>query len=352
LFRLSARSKKRGSIWFGFGGWFTTLILFAMKAVVISHPGPAEVLEVHERPAPAPAETEVLVRVKAAGINRADVVQRKGHYPAPAGVSQEIPGLEISGVVENCGAAVTRWKNGDAVCALLAGGGYAEYVTVDARHCLPIPAGVSFSDAAALPEAIFTVWSNVFQRGRLRRGETFLVHGGSSGIGMVAIQLAAAFGARVFATAGNAKKCHACEAAGAERCVNYREADFEAELKNVGVDVILDMVGGEYFAKNLKLLRPEGRLVFINAMKGAKTEINLLQVMAQRLTITGSTLRSREPEFKAALANEIETHVWPLLAAGKFRANVFRTFPFADAASAHRLMEASEHIGKLVLEIS
>jgi len=320
-----------------------------MKAVVISRPGPAEVLEVQDRPLPVAAETEVLVRVKAAGINRADVAQRKGNYPAPAGVSAEIPGLEVAGVIENCGAAVTRWKKGDRVCALLAGGGYAEYVVVDARHCLPIPAGVSFIDAAALPEATFTVWTNVFQRGHLRAGETFLVHGGSSGIGMAAIQLAVAFGARVFATAGTSEKCRACEVAGAARCVNYREADFEAELKQMGVDVILDMIGGEYFAKNLKLLRPDGRLVFINAMKGAKTEVNLLQVMAQRLTITGSTLRGREPEFKAALAKEIEQMVWPLLTSGKFRANVFKTFSFADATEAHRVMESSEHIGKLVL---
>lgn len=320
-----------------------------MKAVVISRPGPPEVLEIQERPAPIPAEGAVLVRVKAAGINRADVAQRKGHYPAPAGVPSDIPGLEVAGIVENCGAGVARWKPGDAVCALLAGGGYAEFVAVDARHCLPVPTGCSFADAAALPEALFTVWSNVFQRGELRAGENFLVHGGSSGIGMAAIQLAKALGARAFATAGNEEKCRACEAAGAERCINYRETDFAVALKDVGFDVILDMVGGEYFAKNLKLLRPDGRLVFINAMKGAKTELNLMQVMAQRVKITGSTLRSREPEFKAALAKEIEANVWPLIAAGKFRANVFKTFPFTEASAAHRLMETSEHIGKLVV---
>lgn len=338
-------------MWFGFWHAATTFLAYAMRAVVISRPGPAEVLEVQERPAPVPNETEVLVRVKAAGINRADVSQRKGHYPAPAGVVADIPGLEISGIIESCGAMVTRWKAGDSVCALLAGGGYAEEIAVDARHCLPVPPGWSLSDAAALPEAIFTVWSNVFQRGRLRRGENFLVHGGSSGIGMAAIQLARLFGARVFATAGNAEKCRACEVAGAERCINYRESDFVEELKDVGLDVVLDMVGGEYFSRNLKLLRPDGRLVFINAMKGAKVELNLLQMMTQRVTITGSTLRGREAEFKAALANEIETNVWPLLSAGKFRANVFRTFSFDEAAEAHRLMETSAHIGKLVLNI-
>ncbi|ACB73461.1 NAD(P)H-quinone oxidoreductase [Opitutus terrae] len=322
-----------------------------MKAVVISQPGAPEVLTVAERPTPTIGDEDVLIRVQAAGVNRADVIQRKGHYPAPAGVAADIPGLEVAGLVEACGAKVTRWQVGDPVCALLAGGGYAEFVAVDAGHCLPVPKGWSFTDAAALPEALFTVWSNVFQRGRLQRGETFLVHGGTSGIGMAAVQLAKAQGARVFATAGTDEKCRACEVVGAERCINYRTEDFAAALKDEGVDVILDMIGGDYVAKNLKLLRPEGRLVFINAAKGAKVEVNLLQVMSQRLTITGSTLRSRERTFKAALAAEIELEVWPLLASGQFRANVFKVFALADAAEAHRLMESSQHIGKLVLAL-
>lgn len=323
-----------------------------MKAAVVSQPGAAEVLTLTERPTPVIGDADVLIRVKAAGINRADIAQRKGHYPAPAGASPDIPGLEVAGIIEDCGAAVERWQPGDAVCALLAGGGYAEFVAVDAGSCLPIPEGCSFTDAAALPEAVMTVWSNVFQRGHLRTGETFLVHGGSSGIGMVAIQLARAFGARVFATAGTDEKCRACELAGATRCVNYRQEDFEAALKPEGVDVILDMIGGDYVAKNLKLLRPEGRLVFINTMKGAKVEVNLMQVMAQRLTITGSTLRSRETSFKTALAAEVEKQVWPLLKAGKFRANVFKVFALAEVAEAHRLMESSQHVGKIVLSVA
>ncbi|MEO6992504.1 MAG: NAD(P)H-quinone oxidoreductase [Lacunisphaera sp.] len=320
-----------------------------MKAVVIAQPGGPEVLSLAERPEPVLGVHEVLIRVTAAGVNRADLIQREGHYAAPAGVPADIPGLEVAGVVERCGAAVTRWKSGDAVCALLAGGGYAELAAVDARHCLPVPAGVALTDAAALPEAVFTVWSNVFQRGRLQRGETFLIHGGTSGIGMVAIQLAKARGARVFATAGSDEKCRAAEAAGADRVINYKTEDFERAFQSEGVDVILDMVAGDYVAKNLNLLRPEGRLVFINTTKGATPAINLMQVMSRRLTITGSTLRSREPAFKAALTAEIEREVWPLLVAGKLHANVFATFPFAEAAAAHRLMASSQHIGKIVL---
>ncbi len=322
-----------------------------MKAVVISHPGTADVLTVADRPHPNVGPTAVLIRVKAAGVNRADVIQREGKYPAPAGVAADIPGLEVAGVVAAVGSGVTRWKSSDAVCALLAGGGYAEYVSVDAGHCLPVPSGWSFADAGALPEAVFTVWSNVFQRGRLQPGESFLVHGGTSGIGMAAIQLARAFGARAFATAGSDAKCRACAAAGAERAINYRTEDFEAVLKDQGVDVILDMIGGEYVAKNLRLLRPEGRLVFINAMQGGKAEFSAHQVMSRRLTLTGSTLRTRESEFKTALAADVQRNIWPLLDAGKFRANVFKTFPLAQAADAHRLMESSAHIGKIVLTV-
>ncbi len=320
-----------------------------MKAVIISQPGPPEVLTIAERPLPSCGESDVLIRVKAAGLNRADVSQREGRYPAPAHVAADIPGLEVAGVVEQCGAGVRRWKVGDTVCALLAGGGYAEYASVEAGHCLPVPRGLSFTDAAALPEVLFTVWSNVFQRGRLQSGERLLVHGGSSGIGMAALQLAKAFGARAWATAGSDEKCRACEAAGAERGINYQREDFEAVLKDEGVDVVFDMVGGDYVAKNLRLLRPEGRLVFINAVKGAKSEFSIRDVMARRLTITGSTLRTRESRFKTALAAEVEQHVWPLIEAGRLRANVYQVFPLGEAAAAHRLMESSQHIGKIVL---
>ncbi|WP_066838233.1 NAD(P)H-quinone oxidoreductase [Rufibacter ruber] len=320
-----------------------------MKAVVISAPGAPEVLQVQERPTPTPAPHQVLVKVHAAGINRPDVAQRKGHYPPPAGAPADIPGLEIAGVIEACGANVERWQKGEAVCALLPGGGYAEYVVVDARHCLPLPQGWSFEEAASLPETVFTVWHNVFQRGQLKAGENFLVHGGSSGIGITAIQLAKALGARVFATAGSAEKCRACEELGAERCINYKAEDFEEALKPEGVDVILDMVGGDYIPKNLNLLHPDGRLVFINAMQGAKGEFNVMQVMQKRLTLTGSTLRPRDADFKAALAAEIEQHVWPLLEAQKFKPVLSHTFLLKEAAQAHTLMESSAHIGKIVL---
>lgn len=323
-----------------------------MEAVIISLPGPPDVLTVAERPAPAGGPQDVLIRVRAAGINRADLIQREGRYPAPAHVVADIPGLEVAGVIEECGSEVTRWRRGDAVCALLAGGGYAEQVVVDAGHCLPIPAGMSFSDAAALPEAILTVWHNVFQRGGLLPGERLLVHGGTSGIGMAAIQLAKARGARVWATAGSEEKCRACVAAGAEAAIDYTREDFEAVLQADGVDVILDMVGGDYFPRNLRILRPEGRLVFINAMKGNRAEFRPSDLMARRLTITGSTLRARDAAFKTALTAEVEREVWPLVTRGAFRAHVFRVFPLAAAAEAHRLMESSRHIGKIVLHVS
>jgi putative PIG3 family NAD(P)H quinone oxidoreductase len=322
-----------------------------MNVVAITQPGGPEVLQLASRPEPSPGPGEVLVRVRAAGVNRADVSQRKGHYPAPAGTVADVPGLEVAGEIAACGTGVARWKRGDAVCALLSGGGYAEYVTVDAGHCLPVPSGWSFTDAAALPEAVLTVWSNVFQRGRLTGGESFLVHGGTSGIGMTAIQLAAALGARVFATAGSDEKCSACRAAGATQAINYRREDFALVLKDAGIDVILDMIGGEYFDRNIRLLRPEGRLVFINAMRGAKTELNIMHVMAKRLTITGSTLRSRESEYKRSLTADVEHQVWPLLQAGRYRPHVFKVFPLAAATEAHRLMESSEHIGKIVLAV-
>ena len=323
-----------------------------MKAVVIARPGPPEGLTVLERPMPDLPETAVLIRVQAAGLNRADILQRQGRYPAPSGAPTDIPGLEVAGVVEACGAGVRRWRTGDRVCALLAGGGYAEFAAVEETHCLPVPAGLTPTEAASLPEAVFTVWSNVFQRGRLQAGERFLVHGGSSGIGLTAIQLARASGARAFATCGSDEKCRACETAGAERAINYRREDFEELLKGDGADLILDMVGGDYVPKNLRLLRPDGRLVFISAMHGARADFDALQVMTRRLTITGSTLRSREGGFKAALAGEVERNVWPLIEAGRFKAAVFRVFPLDQAAEAHRLMESSQHIGKIVLAVA
>ncbi|GGK63559.1 NAD(P)H-quinone oxidoreductase [Rufibacter glacialis] len=320
-----------------------------MKAVVITAPGAPEVLQVQERPTPSPAPHQVLVRVHAAGINRPDVAQRKGQYPPPAGAPVDIPGLEIAGTVEACGSQVDRWQPGDAVCALLPGGGYAEYAVVDARHCLPLPNGCSFAEAASLPETLFTVWHNVFQRGQLQPQENFLVHGGSSGIGITAIQLAKAWDAQVFATAGSPEKCQACEDLGADRCLNYKTQDFEEELTAEGVDVVLDMVGGTYIAKNLNLLKPDGRLVFINAMQGANGAFDERQVMQKRLSITGSTLRPRDADFKAALTAAVEQHVWPLLEAGKFKPVIYQTFSLEQAAQAHALMESSTHIGKMVL---
>lgn len=322
-----------------------------MKAVIITKPGSPHVLQVHERPRPEPLEDEVLIRVMAAGINRPDVAQRKGNYPPPPGASPDIPGLEVAGVIEQCGANVSRWKHGDKVCALLTGGGYAAFAVANAGHCLPVPLHYTFEAACALPETVFTVWHNVFQRGKLKSGEHFLVHGGSSGIGMTAIQLATLFGARVFATAGSEEKCNACLKVGAERCINYKVLDFEEVLKSEGVDVILDMIGGDYIPKNIRLLNTDGRLVFINTMKGAKAEINFMDVMQRRLTITGSTLRNREPAFKMQLAAEIEEKVWPFLNDRKFQSVIYREFPLDEAAQAHELMESSSHIGKIVLKI-
>jgi NADPH2:quinone reductase len=320
-----------------------------MQAIVITKPGNPGVLQPQERPCPAPAPQEVLIQVRAAGVNRPDVMQRKGSYPAPPGVPADVPGLEVAGEVVACGAAVTRFVPGDAVCALVGGGGYAAYVVADHRHCLPLPAHWTFAEAASLPETVFTVWHNVFQRGRLQAGEHFLVHGGTSGIGITAIQLARARGARVFATAGTNEKCRACESLGAEKAVNYKNEDFEERLAAIGLDVILDMVGGAYIPKNLRLLKPDGRLVFINAMQGAIGEFSALDLMRRRLTITGSTLRPRDAGFKADLAADIEQQVWPLLETGKFKPVIYRTFPLEEAAAAHALMESGEHIGKIVL---
>lgn len=322
-----------------------------MKAIVITQPGDPEVLKIEEREKPQPKPNEILIRVKAAGVNRPDVFQRKGNYPPPADVSQDIPGLEVAGIVEQLGAEVDQWKIGDEVCALLGGGGYAAYAAVDARHCLPIPSGWTFIEAASLPETVFTVWQNVFLRGGLKSGEVFLIHGGSSGIGITAIQLAKAFGAEVFATAGSDEKCKTCEKLGAKRSINYKKEDFETVLKDIGADVILDMIGGEYIPKNIRILKPDGRLVYINAMLGGKAEIDVTDLMKKRLTLTGSTLRNRNANFKAQLAAEIKENVWPVLEAGKFKPVIYKTFKLADAAAAHQLMESNEHIGKIMLEV-
>lgn len=323
-----------------------------MKAIVITQTGLPDVLQMQERVNPVPAPNEVLIQVKAAGVNRPDVFQRKGGYPPPPGVPADIPGLEVAGIISACGAEVKQWQPGQTVCALLGGGGYAEYAVVDARHCLPLPANFSFVEGASLPETVYTVWHNVFQRGQLQSGETFLVHGGSSGIGITAIQLAKALGSRVFTTAGSPEKCAACEALGAEKAINYKQDDFAEVLAPEGIDIILDMIGGEYTAKNIKLLKPDGRLVFINAMQGQQGEFNIADVMRRRLTITGSTLRPRDAIFKANLTAAILKHVWPILEQKQFKPVIFQVFPLEQAAQAHALMESSTHIGKLVLEVS
>ena len=320
-----------------------------MKVVAITSPGTPNVLQLQEREIPIPSAHEVLIKVKAAGVNRPDVIQRKGNYPPPPGAPVDIPGLEVAGIIEQCGSAVTTLKKGDTVCALIAGGGYAEYVVAKATQCLPVPSNFSFTEAASLPETILTVWHNVFQRGQLMQGERLLIHGGSSGIGITAIQLAKAFGAKVFVTAGSKEKCDACAALGADICINYKEEDFETVLKSEGVDVILEMIGGDYTEKNIRLLNVDGRLVFINAMKGGKANFDAIDIMRRRLTITGSTLRNREAAFKAALVAEVYKHVWPLIEQGKFKPVIYKTFPLSAAADAHTLMESSEHIGKIVL---
>ena len=319
-----------------------------MNSIVITRPGGPEVLELQARPRPVPAAHEVLIRVKAAGLNRADLGLREGKYGG-APVAGVVPGLEVAGTVVEVGASAPRWGVGDQVCALLTAGGYAEYAAVDARHCLPVPAGWSVEEAASLPETTFTVWSNVFQMAALQPGETVLVHGGSSGIGLTLMQLASALGSKVLATVGTAAKCRTCEQFGAARCVNYKEEDFEQAFKEEKINVILDMVGGDYLARNLRLLVPDGRLQYINAMRGPKAELNLTDIMSKRLRLSGSTLRPRSADFKAALAAAVEEHVWPLAARGRLRPVIYRTFPLAQAAQAQELMASSEHIGKILL---
>jgi len=323
-----------------------------MTAVEIAEAGGPDVLRATTRPVPEPEAGEVLIRLAWAGVNRPDALQRAGAYKAPPGAS-DLPGLEASGHVAAVGPEVRDWAVGDAVCALLPGGGYAEYVVTPAAHALPVPEGLGLKEAACLPETFFTVWSNVFQRAGLQAGERLLVHGGSSGIGTTAIQLAAERGARVFATAGSAEKCAVCEKLGAERAINYRDADFVEVLKaEGGANVILDMVGGDYIPRNVKALADEGRLVQIAFLQGPKSELNFAQVMLRRLTITGSTLRPQSDLAKARIAEGLRDEVWPLLASGRIAPVMDSEFPLEKAADAHARMESSAHIGKIVLEVA
>jgi NADPH2:quinone reductase len=323
-----------------------------MRVVEISRPGTPDVLVPAERPIPVAGTGEVLVRVAAAGVNRPDVLQRRGMYPPPPGAS-DLPGLEVSGTIAALGPDVHGWREGDQVCALISGGGYAEYCVIPAPQCLPLPRGVDLIHAGGIPETTFTVWTNVFDRGRLASGETLLVHGGSSGIGTTAIQLAHARRARVFATAGSADKCAACEALGAEQAINYHETDFVAAVREAtagrGVDVVLDMVAGEYVQRNLEALAIDGRLVVIGRQGGMKSEIDVMPILRKRLTLTGSTLRTRSVAEKGAIAEAVRHHVWPLFESGDVRVVLHQTFPLEQAAEAHRVMEAGTHIGKLVL---
>lgn len=325
-----------------------------MRAIEIKEFGGPEVLQPCERPVPELKPGEVLIKVHAAGVNRPDVFQRTGNYPVPPGAS-DLPGLEVAGEIVAGELDDSGFKLGDLVCALVQGGGYAEYCAAPLAQCLPVPKGLSALEAAALPENYFTVWSNVFDRGQLSGEETLLVQGGSSGIGVTAIQIARALGHRVFATAGSAEKCRACEELGAERAINYKTEDFEAVVKELtggrGVDVILDMVGGDYLPREIKALADDGRLVFIAQLGGAKGQLDMGQVMRRRLTITGSTLRPRPVAFKAAIAANLRQHVWPLIEAGKIKPVIHQRFPLEQAAQAHAMMESSAHIGKIMLEL-
>jgi NADPH2:quinone reductase len=325
-----------------------------MRAIEISKPGPADVLRLCERPLPVAKEGEVRIRVHAAGVNRPDVFQRLGSYNPPPGAS-DLPGLEVAGEIVDGDLGATGFKVGDMVCALVQGGGYAEYVTAPVEQCLPVPRGFSPLEAASLPETFFTVWSNVFDRAQLGKGESLLVQGGTSGIGVTAIQLASALGHRVFATAGSDEKARACEALGAERGINYRSEDFAAVVKqltgDIGVDVILDMVGGDYLPREINCLADDGRIAIIALLGGGKGQIDLGQVLRRRLTVTGSTLRPRSVAFKGAIARQLREKVWPLLEAGEIKPVVYESFPLERAAEAHALMESSQHIGKIMLQV-
>lgn len=325
-----------------------------MRAIEICEFGGPEVLRLCQRERPVPGEGEVLIRVRAAGVNRPDVLQRQGHYPVPPGAS-DLPGLEVAGEIVGGDLTQSSFQVGDAVCALVQGGGYAEYCVAPLAQCLPVPQGLTMEQAAGLPETFFTVWSNVFDRAKLQKGETILIHGGSSGIGVTAIQLAKAFGAHVFATAGSDEKCRAIESLGVDRAINYRTDNFAEVIKREtdgsGVNVILDMVAAKYLSANLNALADDGRLVVIALLGGARAELDLGQVLRRRLQITGSTLRPRPVEFKAAIARALQQHVWPLLASGEIKPVIFQSFALEDAVSAHRLMESSEHIGKIILQV-
>jgi NADPH2:quinone reductase len=324
-----------------------------MKAIVITEPGGPDVLKVTERDKPVPGRGELLVRVKAAGVNRPDITQRKGHYPAPPGVPADIPGLEIAGVVEGIGEACVRWKAGDSVCALVAGGGYAEFATVPEGQCLPLPPRVDFIGAASLPETFFTVWTNVFDRVALRAGEAILIQGGAGGIGVAAIQMCKAWKCKVYTTAGSREKTEFCRTLGADVVINYKEESFKdvimKDTGGSGVNVILDMIGGSYTPLHLDILATEGRLVIINYMKGDESAIRHSPILRKRLTITGSTLRARDSDFKAAIAEKLEKVVWPWFASGVVKPVVTKTFPLLDAAAAHRLIESGDNLGKIVL---
>ena len=326
-----------------------------MRAIEIKQPGAPEVLQLCERPMPTLKAGEVLIKVHAAGVNRPDVLQRLGHYPVPPGAS-DLPGLEVAGEIVDGDLSSGQFKKGDMVCALVQGGGYAEYCAAPLQQCLPIPAGLSPLEAASLPETFFTVWSNVFDRAGLSGDDTLLVQGGSSGIGVTAIQVASALGHRVFATAGNDEKCRACEQLGAERGINYRSEDFVQVVKELtggkGVDVVLDMVAGDYVAREINCLADDGRIALIALLGGSKATLDLGQVLRRRLNISGSTLRPRPVAFKAAIAWRLQEKVWPLIELGKIKPVIFKTFPLEQAAEAHALMESSQHVGKIMLQVS
>ena len=325
-----------------------------MRHIAMREPGPPDVLAIGEGPVPEPGPNDVLIRVRYAGVNRPDCIQRSGSYPPPPGASPII-GLEVGGVVVATGANVSAWRDGDEVCALTPGGGYAEYCVAPAGHCLPLPAGLSLLEAASLPENAFTVWHNVFERGRLAAGETILIHGGTSGIGYTAIQYAKAFGAKVIATVGSDDKAAFCRKIGADHAINYRTHDFVAEVAAItgkrGVEVILDMVGGDYIARNLRCIAIEGRLVIIAFLHGSRVEVDWMPIMLKRLTVTGSTMRASPVERKVAIAAALRERVWPLYASGRVLPVIHRVFPLAEAAAAHALMESSRHVGKIMLEV-
>lgn len=320
-----------------------------MKTVILKKYGDPSVLELVDLPKPQPKAHEVLIKVYAAGLNRADIAQRKGHYPAPEGTPQHILGLEVSGTVAATGTQVQQWQPGDKVCALLPGGGYSGYVCADAGSCLPIPENYSLTDAASLPEALFTVWYNLFQRGRLQKNENVLIYGGSGGVGAMAIQLAHLYGAKVFSLASSAEKINYCQSLGAHTVINYSNQDIVECLGENAIHLILDSVGGGYSGANIKLLKPEGRLVYINAMEGGFPQFNIFKIMQKRLWITGSTLRSRDYRFKAALAENIRQKAFPLIQNAAFKNMVTRHFPIEKAAAAHQLMESRDFCGKIIL---